>query len=564
VGEEDKNYSLENQHDDIARWNTESGHTIVKTYSDSGGKSYTLNRPVFQQMMADAKAGLFDTLVVGRWDRFSRNQDQQAVAVYQLQQYGVKVISATQPTPEGPVGTLIRNNYAFAAELELYNIRERTTGGRKKRTKNGKMLAGPFPLYGYVWADPTDPHGKSRYVPDMVSIDGIPEHAAARVVQRIFEMVLTGMRIRQIALCLSNEVVPTPSRVWAARGRLPKGWSPIMRWSASTLSRMLLDTSYIGKHQAWRVDTQLVTDYHPVTGEPYEVMRKLEREQDDPELVTFDAQVCPALVDEAVFHAVGKILAANKVMSFRHMRDPQAALLRNGFAVCGYCGRNMIAALRSDYPQYRYTCSRLSDPKKQKHLCEGRAFSVACSWLDNIAWQWIIRNFEEPEILEAKFDQWKVEQKQGRAIEYDRLETLRKLIKKAENRRRNYMQAEGDAEDEEMRLEYHQLAQQAGQEVRSHEREKGQLEQVLANLDTFDQRVDDLVRAGTRVLDHLREATYDDKRMVLQAFGVNVRVWSKSHTPQYEIRWRFGDLHQLWLERQADFSVPEHSYSCTT
>jgi DNA invertase Pin-like site-specific DNA recombinase len=59
---------------------------------------------------------------------FPRNQDQQAVAVYQLQRYGVKVISVTQPTPDGPIGTLIRNNYAFAAELELYHIRERTTG----------------------------------------------------------------------------------------------------------------------------------------------------------------------------------------------------------------------------------------------------------------------------------------------------------------------------------------------------------------------------------------------------------------------------------------------------
>jgi hypothetical protein len=115
-----------------------------------------------------------------------------------------------------------------------------------------------------------------------------------------------------------------------------------------------------------------------------------------------------------------------------------------------------------------------------------------------------------------------------------------------------------------MRLEYHQLAQQAAQEVRAHEREKEQLEQVLCNLDTFDQRVDDLVRAGTRTLDHLHQATFEDKRMVLQAFGVKVRVWSKSHTPQYEIRWRFSELHQIWLERHAGLSVPEHSYSVTS
>src|SRR5258706_13893183 len=131
LGEEDKNYSIENQHDDVARWIGVSDHSIVRTYSDPGGKSYTLNRPVFQQMMTDAKSGLFDTLVVGRWDRFSRNQDQKAVAIYQLQQYGENVVSATQPPPEGPIVTLIHNNNAFAPGLELYNIRDGTkSGGR--------------------------------------------------------------------------------------------------------------------------------------------------------------------------------------------------------------------------------------------------------------------------------------------------------------------------------------------------------------------------------------------------------------------------------------------------
>jgi len=47
-------------------------------------------------------------------------QDQQAVAIYQLQQYGVKVVSVTEPVPDGPMGTLVRGNYAFASELELY------------------------------------------------------------------------------------------------------------------------------------------------------------------------------------------------------------------------------------------------------------------------------------------------------------------------------------------------------------------------------------------------------------------------------------------------------------
>jgi hypothetical protein len=126
------------------------------------------------------------------------------------------------------------------------------------------------------------------------------------------------------------------------------------------------------------------------------------------------------------------------------------------------------------------------------------------------------------------------------------------------------MRAEGDDEDEEMRLEYHELAQLAAQQLRAHERKREQLQRVLCNLDTFDQRVDDLAQAGTRALDHLRQATYDDKRVVLQAFGVKARVWSKTHKPQYEIRWRFSELHQFWVEQHADLSVPKNSYSVTS
>jgi hypothetical protein len=82
--------------------------------------------------MLDARARKFAIVVVGRWDRFSRIQARQAVAIYRLHQYGVKVIAATEPIPDGPVGTLVRINYAFAAERDLCALRERACGGKKR------------------------------------------------------------------------------------------------------------------------------------------------------------------------------------------------------------------------------------------------------------------------------------------------------------------------------------------------------------------------------------------------------------------------------------------------
>ncbi len=96
-GEDDKKYSLQDQQHDIeSRWGEYASHLLSSIYKDPGGKSYDLNRPVFQQLLSDARAKKFDIVVVARWDRFSRMQDQQSVAIYMLEKYGVRVVSATQ------------------------------------------------------------------------------------------------------------------------------------------------------------------------------------------------------------------------------------------------------------------------------------------------------------------------------------------------------------------------------------------------------------------------------------------------------------------------------------
>jgi len=88
-GEERKNYSIDSQRGDTTKFVTDQGGEVVRVYSDPGGKSYTLYRPVYQQLVRDAQTGLFDTVVVGRYDRFSRSQTQQGAAINQLREYGV-------------------------------------------------------------------------------------------------------------------------------------------------------------------------------------------------------------------------------------------------------------------------------------------------------------------------------------------------------------------------------------------------------------------------------------------------------------------------------------------
>jgi site-specific DNA recombinase len=299
----------------------------------------------------DAKAGLFDIVVVGRWDRFFRIQDQQTVAIYQLQKYGVTVTSATQPMPDGPLGMFVRNSCSFAAELELYNIRERTLGGKKARARHGKLTSAGYPLYGYVRADPHAPRGKSRFVPD-------PE--SAWVVRLIYALVLSGMTLRGIVRRLQEDGVPTAGQLQPARGIWPQGKPMSSTWRMPTLNRILSNPAYIGKHTAWRHERQIAEISHPITGEVFERVRTVLRSEHDTDRVALSEQTCPPLVEDATFYAVQQILKQNKQLASRNMNDPTKALLRSGFIHCGYCGR-MMSSFLSPGKFYRYLCNARID-----------------------------------------------------------------------------------------------------------------------------------------------------------------------------------------------------------
>ena len=327
-GEEDANYSLDNQHDDIAAWAAREGHEIVLTYSDPGGKSFTLNRPVFQRMLAGAREGLFDIVAVGRYDRFSRSQVQATVGTWQLKEHGVQVVSATQPVPDGAVGDFMKGSYTFAAELELENIRARTYAGTKARVHSGKLPASPRPKYGYQYPDDR----KERYEPH-------PE--TADVVRRIFAMSAGGATIRKIAMTLTAEKVPTPSQQLVLDGYTPIKSAAANERRRSVIGRILRDQAYVGKLVGHATKVAYTTRKHPITGESISVRRATKREAGDSASFHYGPEVCPPLVTEGVFSVVAERLVFNKEQASRNTKHPDDVLLRAGVALCGHCGRKL-------------------------------------------------------------------------------------------------------------------------------------------------------------------------------------------------------------------------------
>jgi DNA invertase Pin-like site-specific DNA recombinase len=123
------------------------GWTVARVYSDrmSGAKA---DRPGLNAMMADARRGTFDVVLVWRFDRFARSVEQLVTALAEFRSLGVGFVSHQEAVDTStPMGKAMFAIVAAMAELERNVIRERVVAGldyaRAHGTKSGRGLGRP-------------------------------------------------------------------------------------------------------------------------------------------------------------------------------------------------------------------------------------------------------------------------------------------------------------------------------------------------------------------------------------------------------------------------------------
>ena len=102
--------SIEGQLRECNDFAQHKGYAVVKTYADraiSGKKAD--NRPEFMRMIDESKQDLFDTIIVWKIDRFSRDKYDSVYYKNVLKKNGVSVISATEPIDDSPEGQLMES-----------------------------------------------------------------------------------------------------------------------------------------------------------------------------------------------------------------------------------------------------------------------------------------------------------------------------------------------------------------------------------------------------------------------------------------------------------------------
>lgn len=189
-----RDVSIEQQLTDIRSFAKREGYTIVHEYADharSGFKNASA-RTAFQSMLSSAPSGTFDTVICWKVDRFGRNREESALFKGRLRRFGVKVLYAMEPIPEGSAGVLLEGMLEATAEWYSRQLSENVLRGMHDNAR--RCLYNGTRIYGYS----ADPDG--HYVINPVE---------AAVVRDIFRLYRSGYSAAMIARDLNGRGLKT-------------------------------------------------------------------------------------------------------------------------------------------------------------------------------------------------------------------------------------------------------------------------------------------------------------------------------------------------------------------
>ena len=297
---------------------------LIEIYEDAGVSGKNTDRPGFQRMMADIRAGRVENVVVHKIDRISRNLVDFSLMYDEFKKYRVTFISLNEQFDTSTaIGEAILKIILVFAELERKMTSERVTGVMIGRAEAGLWNGARVP-YGWRWNEQ----------------EKRPEHdeAEAPVVRKIFELYLQTGSTSKVRDYLNGNSIKTK------RG----GW-----WTTKTVADILRNPINCG-------------DYR------YNYRESSHGALKDPKDVVYIRDAFPPIVPRETLEEAVALLESHKLAvnqpGFVHQKDIFHAFA--GHLVCGSCGSHMTVVKKdktrnSGFRPSTYTCYA----KRNKRTC---------------------------------------------------------------------------------------------------------------------------------------------------------------------------------------------------
>ena len=316
--------------------------TLVKEYTEKGVSGFKVtasNRDVIQDARRDAERGEFDILLVFKFDRLGRLDDETPFVLQWFVKQGIEMWSVVegQQKIEGQMDKLINFLTFWQANSESVNTSIRVSESHRQMTEAGLYRGGSIP-YGYR----TRPSGHfNKRGKELLELEVDP--VQADVIRQIYAWVVEeGYGQNRIAQRLNQQNITT------GKGNT---------WSSSVLNAMIKNPIYKGYFAyAKRTDKQVLA------------------KERNAEL---------AIVDEATWSRAQEIRAkrspANTVKDGQDciIRSTKSSLLLIGLARCGACGHPLTTTWNKK--NYLRADGTLRHSRYAKYRCSGKALrKVEC------------------------------------------------------------------------------------------------------------------------------------------------------------------------------------------
>lgn len=234
----DDSRSIKNQRLLLTNYALEKNFKIVKVYSDDDESGLYDDRPGFEEMMEDAKLGIFDVIIAKKQSRFSRNMEHiEKYLHHDLPNLGVRFIGVVDGVDTADTANKkSRQINGLVNEWYCEDLSENIRSSFRAKMKNGQYLGSSCP-YGYI----KDPDNHNHLIVDAY---------AAGVVRRIFKLYLEGYGKAKIGAILTEDGILIPTlykqQVLGINYKNSKAMATTKTWSYQTIHTILNNQMYIG------------------------------------------------------------------------------------------------------------------------------------------------------------------------------------------------------------------------------------------------------------------------------------------------------------------------------
>jgi DNA invertase Pin-like site-specific DNA recombinase len=312
-GTEGESNSIANQKKMLERYCRDHAYSGIYIYEDDGYSGTNFDRPGFQKMLNDVKAGRIARIVVKDMSRLGRDYLQVGMFTDILfPEFGVHFIAVGDGVDSK------KGDSEFTAIRNIFNeMYARDTSKKIKSVLHSKGKSGgrlsPHPPYGYI----KDPDVKGKWLVD--------EEAAA-VVQKVFSLCVGGMGPHRIAKWLRDNEVLCPSAYFMSKGiSVPcKPTNGKYWWTTITVCRMLDRLEYLGYTVNFKYDKPSYKSKKVISNTPDEWQ-------------VFEGTQEP-IIEGSVFQVVQDI---RKSKQKRRPAKSGKPPLFSGLVYCGDCGGRM-------------------------------------------------------------------------------------------------------------------------------------------------------------------------------------------------------------------------------